>query len=172
MTEARDHPGPVQANIERIAEMEKEFLDRRNAVERIGDSIADFVGSTTFVILHVVWFTAWIAVNRHVIPSVRAFDPYPFLLLGLAVSLEAVFLSTFVLMKQNRMSKRSDRRNDLNLQIDLLAEREATMMLQMLQQICARLGLEEAAAGTEIRELSRDTMVESIARELERKLPE
>jgi uncharacterized membrane protein len=172
MTEPREHPGPAQVNIERIAEMEKEFLERRSVVERVGDTIADFVGSTTFVILHVIWFTAWIAVNRNLIPQVRTFDPYPFLLLGLAVSLEAVLLSTFVLMKQNRMSKRSDRRNDLNLQIDLLAEREATMMLQMLQQICAHLGLEEVGDGAEVRELIRDTKVESIARELEEKLPE
>ena len=172
MRELHEHPGPAQANIERIAEMEKKSLDRRTMVERIGDAIADFVGSTTFVILHVIWFAAWIAINRSVIPKVPAFDPYPFLLLGLIVSLEAVFLSTFVLMKQNRMSKRSDRRNDLNLQIDLLPEREATIMLQMLQRICAHLGLHETAADAEVRELSRATKVESIASELEKKLPE
>lgn len=171
MTKPREHPGPVQANIERIAEMEKEFLERRSVVERLGDAIADFVGSTTFVIIHVIWFTAWIAVNRNLIPQVRPFDPYPFLLLGLAVSLEAVLLSTFVLMKQNRMSKRSDRMNDLNLQIDLLAEREATMTLQMLQRICAHLGVQEVS-DDEVRELVRDTKVESIARELEEKLPD
>ena len=172
MTEPRDHPGPAQANIERIAEIEKQFLERRSIVERVGDAIADFVGSTAFVIFHVIWFASWIAVNLNLIPQVRAFDPYPFLLLGLAVSLEAVLLSTFVLMKQNRMSKRSDRMNELNLQIDLLAEREATITLQMLQRICAHLGLQEVSDDAEVRELARDTKVESIARELEEKLPE
>ena len=172
MSNAQEHPGPAQANIDRIAELEKQYLERRTPVERIGDGVGAFAGSMTFVILHVIWFTVWMLVNTNRISGVPVFDPYPFMLLSLIVSLEAVVLSTFVLMKQNRMSKRSDRRNDLNLQIDLLSEREATMILQMLQRICTRLGLEESADAAEVRELSKATKVESIARELEKKLPE
>ena len=172
MSGTQDHPGPAQANIDCIAELEKKYLERRTKVERIGDAIGTFAGSMGFVILHIVWFTLWVLVNTNRIFGIPAFDPYPFMLLSVIVSLEAVLLSTFVLMKQNRMSRRSDRRNDLNLQIDLLSEREATMMLQMLQRISARLGIEEVADDAEVRELSRATEVESIARELERKLPE
>jgi uncharacterized membrane protein len=164
-------PGPAARNIERIARLEHKILEERSATERMGDAIGAFSGTMTFVLLHIFWFAAWTVINTGLIPGIRPFDPYPFLFLSLAVSMEAVLLSTFVLMKQNRMSKRSDRRNELNLQIDLLAEREATKMLQMLQSICNRLGLKEEAADAEVVELSKNTKVESIARELERQMP-
>src|SRR5215472_8867438 len=98
------------------------------------------------------------------------FDPWPFLLLGVVVSLEAIFLSTFVLIKQNRMSKRSDQRAHLDLQINLLAEREMTLMLQMLETISARLGIN--APKEEIEEFVSETSVEAVAEELRAKLPE
>ena len=94
------------------------------------------------------------------------------MLLSLCVSLEAVLLTTFVLMKQNRMSKRADQRNQLTLQVDMLAERETTKALQMLRAICERLGIEEQAREPETKQLSEETAVETLARELKRKIPE
>ena len=88
------------------------------------------------------------------------------------VSLEGVIIATFVLMKQNRMSRRSDQRDHLNLQIDLLAEKEITKMLQLQRLICERLGIEEACRDEEVREFSQHTAVEAIARDLEAKIPE
>lgn len=86
----------------------------------------DFSGSVGFVFLHVVWFIAWFLINTGVIPGMKRFDPYPFILLAMVVSVEGVLLSTFVLMKQNRMQRQSDTRDHINLQIDLLAEKEVT----------------------------------------------
>src|SRR5215471_8038788 len=88
-------------NISRIARLESEFLEKRSLADRIADAIADFVGSARFIVIHLTWFLVWIAVNSGHSPF-QPFDPYPFVLLGQIVSMEAVVLSTFVLMKQNR----------------------------------------------------------------------
>ncbi len=125
-----------------------------------------------FVFLHAIWFVVWIVINMRLIPGVPAFDPYPFMFLSMSVSLEGVLLTTFVLMKQNRMSKRSEIRNQLNLQVDLLAEREATKMLQMLRAICDHMGLESEAQQPEVKQLAEDTSVDVLAQELRKKMPE
>ena len=162
---------PAQENIETVARLEQRFLEERSLVERVGDVIGTFAGSMAFVVLHVIVFTLWFLINTRWIPGIPAFDPYPFILLSMCVSVEAVLLSTFVLMKQNRMAKRADRRNELNLQIDLLAEKEATKTLQLLQLICERLGIPDAGRDREIQALSKETAVEELAQELREKLP-
>ena len=160
----------TERNIEIVARLERRFLDERTVVERIGDVIGTFAGSMWFVLLHVVWFAAWFIINTgHA--GIKPFDPYPFIFLSMAVSVEAVLLSTFVLMKQNRMSLRSDQRNELNLQVDLLAEKEITKVLQLLQHICERLGIEEIKNDEEAKALSEETAVEQIAEERKEKLP-
>ena len=162
---------PAQENIETVARLEQQFLEERSLVERVGDSIGTFAGSMGFVVLHVIVFTLWFLINTRWIPGIPAFDPYPFILLSMCVSVEAVLLSTFVLMKQNRMAKRADRRNELNLQVDLLAEKEATKTLQLLQRICEHLGIPDAGRESEIEALSKETAVEELAQELRQKLP-
>jgi uncharacterized membrane protein len=169
----RPRPLPTALeNIETIARFEEECLNERSTLERIADAIGAFVGTIAFVLLHVAWFTSWILINTGLVPGVRAFDPFPFLFLGMAVSLEGVLLTTFVLMKQNRMSRRSETRNQLNLQIDLLAEREATKMLQMLRAICDHIGLESEAHQPEVKQLAQDTAVDVLAQELKKKMPD
>jgi uncharacterized membrane protein len=101
----------------------------------------------------------------------RPFDPFPFSLLGVIVAVEAVILSSFILMRQNRMMRRGDRRDHLNLQVDLLAEKEITKVLQMVRAICGHLGLQNITADKEIRELSENTSVESLSQILEDRLP-
>jgi uncharacterized membrane protein len=103
---------------------------------------------------------------------IRAFDPYPYILLTMIVSLEGVLLSTFVLMKQNRMTKRAEQRDHLNLQVDLLSEREITKMLQLQRLMCMHMGIKEAERDAEATELSQNTAVDTLARELETKMPE
>lgn len=161
---------PAQENIETIARLEQQFLEERSLVERVGDAIGAFAGSMAFVVLHVIAFTLWFVVNTRGIPEIPAFDPYPFILLSMCVSVEAVLLSTFVLMKQNRMAKRADRRNELNLQIDLLAEKEATKTLQLLGRICDHLGV-PISDDQEVEALSKETAVEELAKELRNKIP-
>jgi uncharacterized membrane protein len=161
---------PIRENVEAIAKIEQDFDRKRSISERIADSIADFSGRPSFVLIHIAIFGSWILINIGVIPFVPKFDPFPFMLLAMSVSMEAIFLSTFVLIKQNRMSRRADQRAHLDLQINLLAEREMTLVLQMLQEISSRLGVRPP--GEDVRELAKQTSVEALVTEMENKLPE
>jgi uncharacterized membrane protein len=170
MPKSNAGPPPIQ-NIRTVAKLEERFLQERTTVERLGDAIGSFVGSMTFVVLHIVAIALWFVVNSRLIPGIPPFDPYPFILLSMAVSVEAVILSTFVLIKQNRESKRAQDRQQLTLQIDLLAEQEATKTLQMVRRICQRLGIDDAEQDPEAKVLSETTAVDQLAEELKNKLP-
>jgi|SRR5579871_1484713 len=159
----------TRQNVEAIAKLEEEAIRNRSLADRAADAIAGFSGSLRFVILHIVVYGLWITVNLGIVPFIRPFDRFPFLLLSMVVSLEAIFLSTFVLIKQNRDSRRADQRAHLDLQINLLAEREMTLSLQLLQLIARKL--EIRVPGREIAELSKFTSVEALVSELEQKLP-
>jgi uncharacterized membrane protein len=164
--------GPLaQDNINAICALEEEALSKRTVSDRISDAIANFVGSIPFVVVHLVWFMVWVAINMGWLFGKVKFDPYPFALLCMLVSLEGVLLSTFVLIKQNRMSQRADQRAHLDLQINLLSEREVTKILQLQRLICERLQIEEAVHDPEALELSNVTAVGNIARQLDEKLP-
>ena len=163
---------PSAENIATVVRLEQRFLQDRTRVERIGDFIGTFAGSMSFVALHLTIFAFWFLVNTNAFPGIPVFDPYPFVLLNMTVSIEAVILSTFVLMKQNRESKRAEHRQQLTLQIDLLAEQEATKTLQMLVRICEHLGIEEnAGLEVETKILSENTAVDELAHELRVQLP-
>lgn len=167
---AEENLRQAQANIETVARLETEFLEQRSLKDRIGDAIAGFAGTMTFVIAHVAGLVLWFLINLGKLPVIKPFDPYPFILLALIVSVEGVLLSTFILMKQNRMSRHADHRDHLNLQIDLLAEKEITKILQMQRRLCEHLGV-PAGDDPEAVELSQHTAVEDLAHELEQKLP-
>lgn len=164
--------GPAQRNIETIVRMEEEFLRQRSATARIADTVVDAVGTMTSFLLHMAAFLGWILLNSGVIPGFKPWDPFPFILLTMFVSMEGVIVALFVLMKQNRMSRRADERDHLHLQVNLLAEKEITKMLQMQQRMAEHLGLRDAAADPEIKQLAEETAVENLARELKDKLPE
>jgi uncharacterized membrane protein len=160
-------PRSAQDNINTIIGLEEEALKERTFADRISDAIANFVGSIPFVAIHVAWFGIWVALNA----GIWRFDPYPFALLCMLVSLEGVLLSTFVLIKQNRMSQRADQRSHLDLQINLLSEKEITKLLQLQRLICQRLGISEADSDQEVIELSNVTAIDNLAHELDRKIP-
>jgi uncharacterized membrane protein len=160
----------AQRNIETVAKLEEEFLRDRSVADRVADAVGRFSGSLAFVVLHALIYAGWIIVNLGLVPGIRRFDPYPFMLLSMVVSLEAIFLSTFVLMKQNRMSRRAEQREHLDLQVNLLAEREMTLVLQILKRISRRLGINLTTEDLE--ELSEETSVEALADQLKRALPE
>jgi uncharacterized membrane protein len=160
-------PVSAQENINTILSLEEQSSKERALADRISDSIASFVGSIAFVAIHVIWFGIWVGVNM----GLWKFDPYPFALLCMLVSLEGVLLSTFVLIKQNRMSQRADRRSHLDLQINLLAEKEITKMLQLQRLICRQLGIPDGDIDREVVELSNVTAVDSLAREVSQKIP-
>ena len=131
----------VRKNTAAIAEMQRKVTEARSLGGRIADAITDFTGSLAFVYIHVVWFGLWILLNVGLIhvPRVSEFDPFPFGLLTMIVSLEAIFLSTFVLISQNRLAQASEKRAELDLQVNLLAEQKATKVLEMLDQITGQL---------------------------------
>lgn len=169
-TPNRPNGDPIRENVEAVAKLEQDFDRKRSVPERIADAIADFAGSLSFVLIHVAVFGSWILINIGVIPFIPKFDPFPFMLLAMSVSMEAIFLSTFVLIKQNRMSRRADQRAHLDLQINLLAEREMTLVLRMLQEISTRLSVN--VPGGDVHELAKETSVEELVNEMENKLPE
>ena len=160
-----------QSHIDSIVRQEEEALERRSSAERFADAVGVFAGSLLFVVLHLVLVIAWLLVNSGKIHGARPFDPYPFSLLGVIVAVEAVILSSFILMRQNRMMRRGDRRDHLNLQVDLLAEKEITKVLQMVRAICGQMGLQNIMADKEIGELSQTTSIESLSQTLEDRLP-
>src|ERR1700674_171453 len=160
-----------QSHIDSIVRQEEEALERRSSSERLADSVGVFAGSLPFVVLQLVLVTTWVLVNSGRISEVSPFDPWPFSLLGVIVAVEAVILSSFILMRQNRMMRRGERRDHLNLQVDLLAEKEITKLLQMGRAICGHMGLQNIMADKEIRELSQNTSIESLTQTLEDRLP-
>jgi uncharacterized membrane protein len=163
---------PTQFNIAAIAKLEEEALDRRTHTERQSDAVVRFIGSPKFLLLHVILVAGWIATNLNLIPGVNAFDPFPFGILALFVSSESVFLTIFVLISQNRMSRQAERRAHLDLQVGMLAEQELTMVLQMLQKLCQHAGVDVKSATQQVQGFSETTDVHKLATELEEKLPE
>lgn len=157
-------------NVRAICELEKEALRERTAGERFGDVVSRIAGKMWFIVLHGVWFGAWVMVNDGLVPGWKPFDPYPFQFLTLVVSLEAIFLSLFILMSQNRASRQSEQRAQLDLQINLLSELESTKMLQMLQAICRHHHLEQAD-DPEVSQLAQRTEPRALFKELQAKLP-
>jgi uncharacterized membrane protein len=162
----------MRTNIQKIADLEAEHLHQRTLSERIGDHLVAVAGTGTFALLHVLWFAGWIVVNLGGIPGLRPFDPYPFSLLTMLVSLEAIFITIGVLISQNRMARQADRRAHLDLQINLLAEQESTATLRLLGRIAERLGIKpEAAVKGEQVSLETETDIKELVTELDQKLP-
>ncbi|MDB6154273.1 MAG: hypothetical protein JWL90_2726 [Chthoniobacteraceae bacterium] len=126
-------------NVRVIANLERAAEASQCATDRVAGVITRFCGSMIFVWVHVVWFTGWILWNT--VAPARHLDPFPFSFLTLVVSLEAIFLSTFILISENREGRINERRSRLDLQINLLAEQENTKMLELLREIAAKVGV-------------------------------
>jgi uncharacterized membrane protein len=159
---------PSQDNIETIIRLEEEAESDRTVTERAAEAIGQFVGTLSFVVMQLVGVAVWIGVNL----DERGFDPYPFPLLAGLLAFEAVVLAAFVLIRQERMSRRADRRNHLDLQINLLAEQEATKIIQMLERLSRQLGVEDKVTDSEIKELAGDTSIDVIVHDLRETLEE
>ena len=139
----------TRQNVETITQMECAIDSGRNIGDRLADTFARIVGSWTFIIVQSVLLAAWVVLN--IIAFCRHWDPYPFIFLNLALSFQAAYASPIIMMSQNRQSRLSDRRNHLDLQVNLLAEQENTEMLRLLRIICEKLDItipDEAAVRT------------------------
>ena len=156
----------VERNIEALLRRQLERERRRGLRDRIADTITRFSGSLTFVYVHLAIVTAWVLINAGWV-GLPKFDP-TFVLLATIASVEAIFLSTFVLMTQNRMQADADRRADLDLQISLLTEHELTRLIKMVGDMAERMGI-PVSGDSELREMQRDVAPEQVLDALERK---
>lgn len=164
-------PSLIAENIEAIVRHEEQVIGSRSFAELIMENVGGWVGTIWFVLVHAAIVGVWALLNLGVIPGMPRFDPYPYGLLSTIVSIEAVFLVAFVLSKQNRMSSLADRRAHLDLQVNLLTEREVSKVLQLLQKLCETHGIHEAARDAEAKELAQPTHIEHFVDELSKRLP-
>ena len=156
----------IERNIQNQMRLRIEAVSRRTFQERMADAITVFSGNMSFVYLHALWFGLWVLLNTGWL-GIRPFDPFPYSLLTMIVSLEAIFLSTFVLISQNRSSAAADRRADVVLHVGLLTEHELTRALQMLDAIQERLGVANDPE-SDLAQLEMETKPEDILAEIER----
>lgn len=139
---------------------------RRTLLERLADMFTESVGSIAFIILNVVWFVIWILINTGKVPGVPIFDPFPFGLLTTAVSLEAIILTLFVLLSQNRAGKVADLRAEIDYSIDKMAEHEITKLLEIVTKIARKNGI-RISDDEVLQEMLSTTTVQRIEKKLE-----
>jgi uncharacterized membrane protein len=163
---------PTEFNIAAIARLEEDALSKRSRTELASDAITKFAGSFLFLLLHAFFVSGWTFINSGLIPGLKPFDPFPFGILSVVVSSEAVFLTIFVLISQNRMARQAEKRAHLDLQVGMLAEQELTTLLQMQQKICQHLGVSVIEEKREVNDFAKATDVRQLARELDQQLPE
>jgi uncharacterized membrane protein len=157
--------GIVERNITALLERRKHDERKKTREERVADSITRFTGSLLFVYIHLTLFTVWIIWNLGWL-GLPPFDP-TFVVLAMFASVEAIFLSTFVLISQNRMNLEADKRADLDLQISLLTEHEVTRLITLVTAIAKKMNLEDANH-PEISELAQDVRPEKVMDTMER----
>lgn len=140
MASTKEMAATLRDNIAELTARQRAEAQSAPWSDRLADRITGFTGSMLFVALHLLVFGAWIAINLGIVPIVPRFDP-TFVVLAMVASVEAIFLSTFVLISQNRMAAAADRRADLDLHVNLLAEHELTTLAELVERIAARLDI-------------------------------
>jgi uncharacterized membrane protein len=157
----------LDRNIEALRERHKREERHASWHERLADAITGFTGSMLFVYIHLVAFGFWIVANLHWLPLIPAWDD-SFVVLAMVASVEAIFLSTFVLISQNRMAVAADKRADLDLQISLLTEHEVTKLATLVSDIARKLNVSTPVEG-ELKEVERDVAPEAVLDAIENK---
>jgi uncharacterized membrane protein len=162
-----DMASVVERNIRALIERREQDARNRPLQDRIADRVTRFTGSMWFVYIHLVVYGLWIFINLGWlrIPGVPRFDP-TFVVLAMEASVEAIFLSTFVLITQNRMQAMADQRADLDLQVSLLAEHGVTRLISLVSEMAKRMGIEEAHA-PELDELKQNVKPERVLDQIE-----
>jgi uncharacterized membrane protein len=154
----------TKKNVAVVAQMERASQDVRTRGERLADAIASWVGSWTFILIQTALLTLWVALN--LLAWIHHWDPYPFILLNLALSFQSAYAAPILMISQNRQAKLSERRHHLDLQINMLAEQETTQILHMLRLLCERSGLPVGDTCLE-KETSHEDILHRIETELE-----
>lgn len=157
----------IRRNIQNLVEHRRAFERRKGFQEATISWLSSFMGSLPFMYIHLGFVAVWIVINVGAVPGVHPFDPFPFVMLAMMASVEAIFLSVFVLISQNRMAVIADRRADLDLQISLLAEHEITRLIQLVDGIARHLGT-QSQSDSYIEELKREVRPDAVLDELAR----
>jgi uncharacterized membrane protein len=160
----------LERNIHALQERRSREEAEASLEERLANRITRFTGSMAFVYLHLAVFGLWIVLNLGLVPTLAPFDP-SFVILAMAASVEAIFLSTFVLISQNRMAAADAKRAELDLQISLLAEHEVTKLVALVSAIAERMGV-ETDVDPEVEELKQDVAPEVVLDEIEERQTE
>lgn len=160
MPDADSLNSSLRRNIEALRRRREGEEAHATAEQRMASAITRFSGSMRFVYVHVLLYGAWIAVNLGWVPGLHPWDP-TFVVLAMIASVEAIFLSTFILITQNRMAAAADRRAELDLQVSLLAEAEITKLVQLVSEIAARMDVPVAEEG-EIAEMKQLVQPEAV----------
>jgi uncharacterized membrane protein len=155
----------TQANVERVSALEAAEREKATAGDRVGSAVTGFCGSLTFVWINLAAMAGWVALNL-VLPPSRRVDPFPFSLLTLFLSVEAIFLSIFILISQNREARVTEKRSHLDLQLNLLSEQENTRMLLLLERISSAVGAELPDDGEE-KVLAQATRPEALSEQID-----
>lgn len=160
----------IERNIRTMVRLRLDAARSRGLQDLLADAVTAFSGRMAFVYLHVLWFGSWILLNTQWLArllKIEPFDPFPYGLLTMIVSLEAIFLATFVLISQNRLSAEAERRADLALHTGLLTEHELTRALQMLDAIQDKLGIPNDE-DQDLADLEMETRPEDVLAEIDR----
>jgi uncharacterized membrane protein len=160
----------LERNIHALQERRSREEAEASSEERLANRITRFTGSMAFVYLHLAVFGLWIVLNLGLVPTLAPFDP-SFVILAMAASVEAIFLSTFVLISQNRMAAADAKRAELDLQISLLAEHEVTKLVALVSAIAERMGV-KTDVDPEVEELKQDVAPEVVLDEIEERQTE
>jgi uncharacterized membrane protein len=158
----------VVRNIQAIVDLERKLSDDRKQVSRISEVFSKMAASPAFIAGHLIVFAAWIILNA----TRMSLDPRPFNLLNLALTFEAIILTSVVLIAQRDLRRLADRRAHLDLQVNILAEQELTAILGLLNQVCAKLGIDPRKTEPDVEHLAKDTDVRTIAKALDQNLDE
>jgi uncharacterized membrane protein len=156
----------IERNIATLLERRREEQRQLSFQERLADGVTRWAGSMAFVYLHLLIFGLWIVSSAGWLPVLPRFDP-SLVKLAMFASVEAIFLSTFVLISQNRMAASQEKRSELDLQISLLAEHEVTRLITMVSELAKKAGVEQPEPA-ELSDLRQDIAPEKVLDHIER----
>ena len=157
----------VHRNIDALMAVRRREEERKTPSDRFADAVTTFAGSMWGIYVHAILFGGWLILNSGKVPGVKPWDPFPFVMLAMWASVEAIFLSTFILISQNRMQKMADRRAELDLQISLLTEHELTRAIHLIDDVARRMGVARPPEH-ELDDIKKDVNPQKVAEEIER----